>query len=271
MLRLLTETDRPAFDAFAREYPLDTVRIAALLAAYGSVFPFFETWMSEDRLCAVARLDAAGFLAAAPGADPDELAAFFRFGPGFASLTGPVPAVEAVAAALDVPQGCLRRFERLRFEHFPPSLQAEPLPAGPMPAERPVCGAFPLREVYAVLTEIGETGGIAFDAWYADMSHRLRHGCARAYTAGPGKPVSACLVAAESAAAGLIAGVATLPDFRNRGYASSLVLRAAEDLRAAGKCTVLECTQSLLPFYQKLGFAPAGQTAVLSFPAPSRH
>jgi ribosomal protein S18 acetylase RimI-like enzyme len=260
MLRLLTETDRPAFDAFAREYPLDTVRIAALLAAYGAASPFFETWMSEDRLCAVARLDGAGFLAAAPGADPDELAAFFRFGPGFASLTGPVPVVEAVAAALGVPQGCLRRFERLRFERFPPSLLAGQL----------VCGASPLREAYAVLAQAGEADGIAFDAWYADMSHRLRHGCARAYTAGTGRPVSACLVAAESAAAGLIAGVATLPDFRGRGYASSLVLRAAEDLRAAGKCAVLECAQSLLPFYQKLGFATARQTAVLSFPVPSR-
>lgn len=94
-----------------------------------------------------------------------------------------------------------------------------------------------------------------FTPWYVDVSHRIRHGCARAYLLRSGEePVSVCLISAESDSAGLLSGVATNPRFRRHGFAGELVGRACRDLTARGKLPVLECLPSLSGFYGGLGF-----------------
>ena len=80
------------------------------------------------------------------------------------------------------------------------------------------------RELYPLLSACFSEGLPSFDGWYADVSHRLRHGCCRiAVVHENGRPVACAMTTAEGGGAALIGAVATHPDFRGRGYASACV------------------------------------------------
>ena len=57
----------------------------------------------------------------------------------------------------------------------------------------------------------------------------------------------------------MIFGVNTLPEYRNRGYAGRLLLRAIEDARQQGrKGLVLTCKDRLVHYYASFGFVDEG-------------
>ena len=57
----------------------------------------------------------------------------------------------------------------------------------------------------------------------------------------------------------MIFGVDTIPQYRNRGYASQLITRLIEDSRADGRRgVVLTCKQHLIKYYEKFGFVNEG-------------
>lgn len=59
----------------------------------------------------------------------------------------------------------------------------------------------------------------------------------------------------------MIFGVNTLPDFRGRGFASSLLREMIERARAEGRQgLVLTCKEAKIPFYARLGFRDEGLT-----------
>lgn len=222
---------------FARR-AADSVRIAALLDAYGTGHAFFATYLQDHGRAVLAQIDDT-FLLMDRGADYAELADFLRWSPHFARLMGMYTSLEKIAARL--PGGVLDRYVRMAaYAVLPvqvPDIRIERCPN--------------LRDVYAVE---GATCA-PFDAWYADISHRIRHGCARAYLVRvDGEPAAACLISAESRWAGLISSVATEEAFRGRGLATALVQVACADLIGCGKLPVLECAVSLCPFYTRLGF-----------------
>ena len=57
----------------------------------------------------------------------------------------------------------------------------------------------------------------------------------------------------------MIFGVCTLPEYRGRGYASLLMDRVISDSRRRGrKGIVLTCLESMISFYDRLGFREEG-------------
>lgn len=268
MLSLVTAEEEGALLLRLRGYPEAGVRIAALLKAYGTATRAFQVWEQESGRV-LARLDHSYYLLPETHALPEmeaedglrEIAAFLTMSPDFRRLTMPA---EALAPLLTLLPDCTA--ERL------PSLQLSRRAARVLTDHRtekgPAVERFPpLGEVCRV---IGPPPGGELDAWYVDLHHRIRHGCARAYLIREnGLPVSAGLVAAESGDAGLIGGIATLPGHRGRGYASAVVTAACADLACAGKSALLECRGELLPFYHSLGFEKAGET-LFAETAPER-
>ncbi|MBQ9008316.1 MAG: GNAT family N-acetyltransferase [Clostridia bacterium] len=59
----------------------------------------------------------------------------------------------------------------------------------------------------------------------------------------------------------MIFGVNTLPEFRRKGYASSLLREVIERARTEGRRgLVLTCKDAKVPFYARLGFTDEGRT-----------
>ena len=59
----------------------------------------------------------------------------------------------------------------------------------------------------------------------------------------------------------MIFGVNTHPDFRKKGYASSIIERIIQDSKSQGrKGVVLTCKEEKIPFYAKFGFVSEGES-----------
>lgn len=222
---------------FARR-ATDSVRIASLLDAYGTGHAFFSIYLQDHHRAVLAQIDDT-FLLMDRGADYADLARFFQLSPNFARLMGAYAPLEKIAARL--PGGVLDRYVRMAaYAVIPANVPEVRIERSP-----------DLRDVYAVE---GATCA-PFNAWYVDISHRIRHGCARAYLVRvDDEPAAACLISAESRWAGLISSVATGKAWRGRGFATALVQAACADLLGCGKLPVLECAFSLCTFYTRLGF-----------------
>jgi hypothetical protein len=232
-----------------------SVRISALLKAYGTEQHFLNVW-HQNYDSVLARLESSFFVCVGQNADFEELAFFLQFNPYFGSVTGGTDAIEGIAGFF-AGGYALRRFD----------LMARSTDKKGGQVDIPVDAAPSLREVYAVMrqAEDGDFTVGEFPPFYVDVSHRIRHGCARAYLLKQGElPVSACLVSAESDLAGLISGVVTLPAQRGRGFAGAVVQRACNDLLDAHKLPMLECLPNLTGYYERLGFEKVGSTATLT-------
>lgn len=113
-----------------------------------------------------------------------------------------------------------------------------------------------IREIYSVLERCrGEGFEIPdFDSFYPDMSHRVRHNLSRilAYRLD-GQAIACCMTSAETNNCAIISGVACLPEYRGKGYASRLIAKIAESL---GKRDIFVfCREELVGFYSRLGFS----------------
>lgn len=101
------------------------------------------------------------------------------------------------------------------------------------------------------------------DAWYPDVSHRLRHNCAKIATICDGhRVVSTAMTVAETDTAALIGQVATHRDYRGRGYAQTCINSLIS--RCEGKMLyILPMTEIAHSLYTKMGFVPVGGWAEL--------
>lgn len=101
----------------------------------------------------------------------------------------------------------------------------------------------------------------AFDAWYADVSHRMRHGvCRAAVVREMGRARVACAMTVAQARDGAVLGaVATLPDYRSRGYASACVTTLAAVLQGEGRrIDICPKNEGARRLYERLGFSFCG-------------
>lgn len=243
MLRHVEGRPAPALLDLLESQPELSVRIRSLWRAYGTEQTFFDIWAQDEGRACLARLDDAFFLVDG-GADYEEIAWFLNLAPQFADLIAEETAARRVAERLPAPWRLDRR-HLLRQET-----------AGAHRLEGAAVDFRPdLRSVYGVISSHFTVPG-GFVSWYTDMSHRVRHGCARAFLVRAGeRPASVCLVSAQSGNAGLISSVVTLPEFRRRGFAGALLDIVCAELLGGGRRPVLECREPLLPFYQKRGFS----------------
>ena len=108
----------------------------------------------------------------------------------------------------------------------------------------------------------------AYDAFYADVLHRMRHGCFEQRVVKGDNGLLACaMTVAYCDDAAMIGAVATHPDARRKGYASACVTQLAASLQAQGKAVYL-CPKN--PYaerlYLSLGFEIKGQCGIATAP-----
>ena len=112
-----------------------------------------------------------------------------------------------------------------------------------------------MRAVYDVLAANDMAG--EFEPFYLDLSHRLRHGAARASVLYAGGEAVAAAVAALAGESALVTAVAVLPAWQNKGYGGA-VLRAVEEQLGGRRAYLLRAEHENERFYARHGYVPCG-------------
>ena len=149
--------------------PEFSVRMSALLKAYGTGWRFFALWVQNESGAVISRLEDTFSVLDCDGADPAELSFFLEFNPYFKRLSGSMSIVEKLFPLF----GSKVKLERVNLMSF----YCNNIPAKQFPdlSRQPN-----LKIVYDIINSaLPQKSG--FMPWYSDLSHRIRHGCARAY------------------------------------------------------------------------------------------
>ncbi|HPU59260.1 MAG TPA: GNAT family N-acetyltransferase [Candidatus Avimonas sp.] len=245
MIRTATDEDlkslRPDSEA--------AVKILCLAEAYGLARSFLRFWCNEDRTLFMSLIDGVATISTIsdePEVDFEELGVFLSMQRDINIVRTSETVANGIVkhCGIDAEYGSvLTPGDGLKK----PSETPENLSPG---------------EAYPLLKACFE-GLPPFDSWYADVSHRLRHGfCRIVGFRRDGIPVSCAMTTSEIHNAAVIGAVATLEQARGKGYASSSVLTLANDLINQGKKVFLSpknCKAHEL--YTGLGFAECGRWA----------
>lgn len=110
-----------------------------------------------------------------------------------------------------------------------------------------------IRDLYHLLEENGMVA--EFEPFYLDLSHKLRHGTAMAFTQRSGKELAGCaVVSAITDDAAVLSAVAVKPKFRRQGIGTALI-RQAEEALAGKTMYVFREKGKNREFYQKLEYS----------------
>lgn len=210
-----------------------SVRILSLLNAYGCDYGFASFYIQKDdcgnTTAIISRLDGDYTLSFIKNADLDELKDFFSM-ISFSSLLCSSDFV------------LIRNFEQGKI----------------MKSVKKIELTYPHSEIdeYPKLMDIfslTDYEASDFKSWYADLNHRIRHGCAKAYTLKVNnKVVSSALFSFIYADYAVLSSVKTQKEFSRLGYGSCLVSYMNCDF---GKNVYLLREENRNEnFYKRLGF-----------------
>lgn len=97
-----------------------------------------------------------------------------------------------------------------------------------------------------------------FEAWYVDISHRIRHGTAKAYSVNINNEiVSSGIFSSIHNNNAVLTSVNTAPEFRCMGYGSLLVSHMMCDI--SGTVFLMREKNKNEHFYSRLGFINTGK------------
>lgn len=97
-----------------------------------------------------------------------------------------------------------------------------------------------------------------FEAWYVDISHRIRHGTAKAYSVNVNNEiVSSGIFSSIHNNDAILTSVNTAPEFRRMGYGSVLVSHMICDV--SGSVFLMREKNKNENFYSRLGFINTGK------------
>lgn len=100
--------------------------------------------------------------------------------------------------------------------------------------------------------------GMDFKAWYVDISHRVRHYTAKAYTLNVGENIiSSGILSSIYEGYAVLTAVRTSDEFRKMGYGSTLVNYICSDV--CSTVYIMRDMELNESFYQKLGFKNIGK------------
>lgn len=251
MIRAVTEA-QPGF--------LDFLQAENVFAAY--IFTRYETFGQDMRRVCFWKQESGGAVRGAASLnegelilcgefDPEELGAFVSMS-GCRRVVGPYRLLSPLSEYLD------RGLTAQAILRLPPELALPPQAELPQP---------PLQEVFPLLCRVfEEMRGVPFDLWYAGVSHKLRHGLAVvAGRRADGILVSTAGIYNANRSIEVLGAVATLPEYRGRGFAGELLLSLAAGVRSRGKLPyIVSKTQRAQQLYQRLGFVFEGQCCSLN-------
>lgn len=97
-----------------------------------------------------------------------------------------------------------------------------------------------------------------FEAWYVDVSHRIRHGCAKAFSINVNDEiVSSGIFSSIYGNDAILTSVHTAPEFRRLGYGTALVSHMMCDI--PGRIYLMREKNKNEGFYTHLGFSNIGK------------
>lgn len=242
MIRIATEEDIKYL------YPQSeaAVRIMGIAESYGISRNFIRFWCDEHRNLFISLIDGIATIVAETGTDFEELASFLSMQQDIRSIR----TTESVAKKITKLCGFTADYGDI----MTPGSELE------QPSNIPE--TLPPKDIYPLLEAC--FGHLPpFTSWYADVSHRLRHGhCRIVGFKQDGIPVSCAMTTSECSKAAVIGAVATHKTARGRGYASSNVLTLANNLIRQGKKVFLSPkNQNAMHLYSNLGFVKCGRWA----------
>lgn len=222
------------------------VKICGLWEAYGADQPFCRFWRWGQGGI-LASLEGAAVLYSGGEDDWEEMAAFLAMSPDIHSLRSDEGTARKLAEKLALPVAAGDVMSPARTFALAEQGAAKAV-------ESP-------RELYPLLSACFSEGLPSFDGWYADVSHRLRHGCCRiAVVHENGRPIACAMTTAEGGGAALIGAVATHPDFRGRGYASACVAYLTALLQQERRQVFLSPkNEPAHRLYRRLGYVDTGR------------
>lgn len=221
-------------------------RIQSLYGTYPPSLPFVDYWLTADGRGqangAIARSGTDYVLLLTDSTDLDEVSSFLQ-------MTGAGRAL------------CDGSFALTGYQHADSGVLLQ--------ASRPVAVTQndsvyqpTLRDVYALLQACtGEQfQPPAWEDFYVDMNHKLRHGAARLCGIAKDKGLCAAgMTVAETAQCAVLGAVACRPDCRRKGYGTHIVGSLVNALLREGKVVWLHRAQNEnAAFYQSMGFAERG-------------
>ncbi|MFR5876423.1 MAG: GNAT family N-acetyltransferase [Eubacterium sp.] len=214
-----------------------SVRILALLKSYGLKYHFatFYRQVIEGKTVAViSKLDSDITLSLSEGFNSDELIRFFCI-TGFTSIL----CSDAFEFGARYDEGFVMSSDTKREAQMP----------GAVIDEYPK-----LMDLYNFVDYDGQD----FKAWYVDISHRVRHGTAKAYTLCIGDDiVSSGILSAILDEYAVLTAVRTDDKFRHMGYGSALVNCICSDVK--GTVYIMRDADLNENFYKRLGFKNIGK------------
>ncbi len=215
-----------------------SVRIFSLLMAYGCGYPFarFYRQINENgEITAVLSvLDKDITVSFCSGADRDELSEFISV-IGFSSVL----CDELLDIDAGYESGTVMKTDKT-VELVLPYIEIDEYP--------------PLFDLYNFI-DYGENH---FEAWYVDINHRIRHGCAKAVTLNvDDEIISSAIFSSIYENCAILTGVQTKPEFRKMGYGSALVSDMCCNF--GGTVYLMRESGRNESFYKKLGFESTGR------------
>lgn len=214
------------------------VRIFSLLKAYGCKYPFARFYRQVNdcgEITAVlSALDKDITVSFSDHADQNELSEFLSV-IGFSSAL----CDESLELSAEYESGMVMQCEKT-IELSAPYIEIDEFP--------------PLFDLYNFI-DYGESN---FEAWYVDINHRIRHGCAKAVTLNVNDEIiSSAIFSSIYKDGAVLTGVRTKPEFRNMGYGSMLVSDMCCNF--CGTVYLMRENGRNESFYKKLGFKNTGR------------
>lgn len=210
--------------------------IESRFLAYGGTAPFAPFYM-DDNNSVLSVLNGHAVLYAEE-LDVQEWACFLAMHPDITTVSASLEIATALAAVLQQP---LQTKKVMQLQ--------SPLSVAVTEAEEQMP-----RQVYPLLSKVFDDTMPAFEDWYVDVSHRLRHNnCTLVGVCWEGETVSTAMTVAQSADAVVIGAVATAEKARKRGYAAQCIGYLAEKHKEK---TVMISPKNVYAekLYEKMGF-----------------
>ncbi len=217
---------------------LFSIRILSLLKSYGTGYQFasFYKQINDDGVvtAVLSRLDNDFTLAIDEGFDEDELVRFFCIS-GYSSIL-----------SSDKFQKGSRYEEGMIMSS---SSKSEIMMQGAVIDEYPK-----LMDLFNFVDYDNQD----FKSWYVDISHRVRHSTAKAYTLNvDGEIISSGILSSIYDSDAILTAVRTADEMRGMGYGSCLVSNICCDVK--GTVYLMRDMDRNESFYSRLGFVNTGK------------